>query len=272
MPDPFDPTFDDCQWNTDWLNFPVIQVVPGVHKSFSIRTEQTTEAEVCGRQVQLNMPLSVRILETNDGILWMSDVPQERLMMWNNAQASHGRVLVGGLGLGLYAQYALPHIDSLTIIEQNPEIIEVVQPVVQVAADSHNKPLVIEHDDIEDVLSQPSDRLYDTIFLDTWDQLDAANLPHVNTLRDKALNHVNPNGKALLWGYVWMLRLFSTAVELMRAQPASERREWLEHATSQRPDVYDLLLPVLEHLKKNPDAEQTSVRLWALNYIMKETR
>lgn len=271
MAEPFDPTFNDCGWTDGWLNVPIVQVVPGNYPSFTIGQERITEAEVCGQQVVLNRPLDVRILTTNDGTLWMSDVPQERVMMYNNAQESSGRTLVGGLGLGLYPQYALPHVDSLTIIEQNTDIIDVVGSVVQIAADAHAKPVEIKQASIEEFLSQASDEPYDTIFLDTWDVLDAAHLPRINHLRDLALKHVKPEGKLLLWGYVWMLKLFSTAVELMYQQPIHERRDWLTQATADRPDVHALLLPVLEYGSGHLDASQTDIRLWSLNYIINRT-
>ncbi len=271
MADPFDPTFDDCTWTDEWLNIPIVQVVPGVYDSFTVTPERITEAEVCGQQVVLNLPLDIRVLKTNDGTLWMSDVPQERVMMYNNAIASSGETLVGGLGLGLYPQYALPHITRLTIVEQNTDIVNVVSSVVQIAADAAQKPLHIQHGSIENILSKKPDTLYDTIFLDTWDVLDAVHLPHINHLRDLAKKHVKPDGKILLWGYVWMLKLFSTAVELMFSQSIGKRRLWLQQATNERPDVYDLLQPVLEYGNDNPNASQTDIRLWSLQYIINKT-
>nr|MBN1228729.1 hypothetical protein [Anaerolineae bacterium] len=82
---PFDPEFDDCAWNEGWTRIPVMQVVPGRYDGFDVTTWQMTTADICGRQVRLSPPLDIRGLVTSDGTLWMSDVPQERLMMWNNA-------------------------------------------------------------------------------------------------------------------------------------------------------------------------------------------
>ncbi len=98
--DPFDPIFDDCAWNDAWLHIPIIQVVPGVYSSFTVRSWEMAEADICGQMVHLTPPLAVRGLITPDGTLWMSDVPQERLMMFNNAAATRGRTLVGGAGAG----------------------------------------------------------------------------------------------------------------------------------------------------------------------------
>ena len=136
----FDPIFDDCQWTDAWTRISILQVPPGVYDSFSVKSWSLTEAQVCDHLVTLTPPLEVRGLITRDGTLWMSDVPQERLMMFNNAQASSGRVLVGGMGLGLYPQYAIPHIESLTVIDHNAEICRVIEPLVRLAARLRQSP------------------------------------------------------------------------------------------------------------------------------------
>ncbi|GAB4474526.1 MAG: hypothetical protein Kow00124_14660 [Anaerolineae bacterium] len=245
--DPFDPTFDDCAWNDAWLRFPIIQVLPGVYPSFTVRSWEMTEADICGQTVRLTPPLAVRGLITPDGTLWMSDVPQERLMMFNNAAAARGRTLVGGLGLGLYPQYAMPRVSAMTIIERDPALIRVVGPVVEVAAAAHNVPVEMQQGDIHEVLAAAPTVRYDTIFLDTWETLDAAHLPYINTLRDLAIPHLAPGGRVLLWGYRWMVRLFEGACErLLRLEPG-RRHDWLAVMTRQHPAVWALLLPVVEH-------------------------
>jgi hypothetical protein len=208
---PFDPNFDDCIWTDAWTRIPIIQVTPGVYTSFVVKSWQMAEAEVCDQRVALSPPLEVRGLITADSTLWMSDVPQERLMMFNNAQASRGHILVGGLGLGLYPQYAIAEAASVTVIEANAAIRDVVEPVVRIAADTRSIPLDVRIADIRAALSEPSTKRYDTIFLDTWDTIDAAHLPMINGLRDLAMNHLAENGRVLLWGYGWMLRLFGDA-------------------------------------------------------------
>lgn len=263
---PFDPTFDDCDWTDAWTRAPVIQLVPGRYDGFTVETWRIDEADVCGQRVHLSHPLDVRGLILPDGQLWMSDVPQERLMMFNNAQASWGRVLVGGLGIGLYPQYAAPRVRELVIVERSEPLAEVVGPVVQAAADANNVPLTIHTADVEDLLrAEPAD-LYDTIFLDTWATLDAAYLPHVNTLRDLALNHLAPGGHVLLWGYRWMLRLFEAACERVLAVEPAERSNWLHTMTRQRPAVWHLLLPVLRHFEGQPVEDMDAALDWCRDY------
>jgi hypothetical protein len=265
---PFDPDFDDCAWTDAWANIPIVQVVPGDYGSFSVKAWRVDEADVCGRHIALSPPLEVRGLVHAEGRLWMSDAPQERLMMFNNAQASHGRTLVGGLGLGLYAQYAMPYVSELVIVERDARLVEAVEPVVRVAAAAHGVPLRVHTCEVGDVLCAPPDERYDTIFLDTWSELDAAHLPGINALRGDALPHLAPGGRVLLWGYGWMLRLFLDACERLLAVEPGGRRAWLRVMTRQRPAVWRMLVPVLEHFAGDPVDHMAPALDWCRAYAI----
>ncbi|MBN1123259.1 MAG: hypothetical protein JXJ17_19465 [Anaerolineae bacterium] len=264
----FDPTFDDCAWTDAWTRFPIIQVVPGVYETFLITSWEMEEAELCGQRIHLSPPLAVRGLVTPDERLWMSDVPQERLMMFNNAQLTQGRVLVGGLGLGLYPQYALPNVGGMVIVEQNAALVEVVRPVVTVAAEAYGVPVEIQIGDVEEYLRSEPETRYDTIFLDTWDTLDAAHLPTVNRLRDLAMDHLTEDGHILLWGYRWMVRLFEAACEQLLTVDPAERTEWLAAVTADRPDVYDLVEPVLDHFAGQAVDDVDAALAWCREYVI----
>jgi hypothetical protein len=264
----FDPHFDDSAWTDAWTRVPIIQVVPGVYDSFSITAWEMEEAELCGRRVQLSPPLAVRGLVTPDERLWMSDVPQERLMMFNNAQTTRGLVLVGGLGLGLYPQYALSKASGMVIVEQNAALVEVVEPVVRVAAEAHGVPVEIRVGDVEAMLLEKPETRYDTIFLDTWDTLDAAHLPTINRLRGLAINHLSDGGRVLLWGYRWMVRLFEAACEQLLMVEPGERPEWLQTVTQDRPDVHRLVDPVLDHFAGQEIGEMETALDWCREYII----
>ena len=61
---------------------------------------------------------------------WMSDNGQERCMMFAAAKEAKGDVLVAGLGLAIYPQFVLLlncPIQSITIIENNQEVIDLVK-------------------------------------------------------------------------------------------------------------------------------------------------
>jgi hypothetical protein len=264
----FNPEFDDCTWTEAWVHTSVMQVVPGMYGAITVKSWQMSEADICGRRVSLTPPLEVRGLFTSDGTLWMSDVPQERLMMVNNAQAARGHTLIGGLGLGLYPQYALPHVKSLTIIERDPQIIGLVGPLVEAAASAFSRPLIFTQGELEASFSITPTTQYDTIFLDTWEVLDAALLPRINRLRNLALAHLAPGGQVMLWGYRWMLRLFEDAcAHLLRVAPA-EREAWLQQASSGREDAWALLSPVLERYAGQQIEHMDMALAWCHSYAI----
>ncbi len=258
----FDPDFDDCTWTDQWGALPLIQVTPGTYPSFVVKAWEITEADICGQALQLSDPLPVRGLITHDGTLWMSDVPQERLMMYNNAVRARGDVLVGGLGLGLYAQYALPRCTSMTVLERDTAIIDLVEPVVRISAAAFDKPLAVRQADVSGYLQDKPGTLYDTIFLDTWATLDAVLLPGINTLREAARAHLKPGGEVLLWGYGWMLRLYLSACETLLEVPAAARETWLASAAAGRPDVWAMLLPVLAHFAGQESPPRDAALAW----------
>ncbi|WP_119065312.1 hypothetical protein [Aggregatilinea lenta] len=250
-PPPFDPDFDDREWNTAWLDLPVTPIPPGRHSSgYSVEQHTVDAITIFDRPYRLTDPVDLRLLFDPQGRLWMSDTPQERIMMVNNASRTRGHVLIGGLGLGLYPQYAAAGVvgeaTRFTVIEQSAVVREIVGPTVSAALDV---PLDIVLGDVVETLTGPVTTRYDTIFLDTWDTLDAANLPRINALRDAAVGHLAPGGRVLLWGYGWMLELFEAACQRLLARSPEQRRTWLLAQADASPGGVDLLLPVAEHFE-----------------------
>jgi spermidine synthase len=264
----FDPEFDDTEWTSSWLHVPVAAVPPGIHPSgYRVVRRILHETEVFGRPYHLAAPLDCRLLFDPEGRLWMSDTPQERIMMYNNGRRSHGHVLVGGLGLGLYPQYAVVgaagQARRFTAVERSPVVRAIVEPTLSVALDV---PLKVITGDVMDFLSGPVTTRYDTIFLDTWETLDAAHLPLIHRLRDLALGHLAPGGRVLLWGYRWMLRLFEEACrQLLRVAPA-QRRSWLATRAGASPQGVALLTPVVDHFQGQVVEEEAALA-WCRQYI-----
>ncbi len=266
----FDPEFDDTRWTWDWWHVPFIQIPPGIYRGgYVVRRELLKVADICGRRYRLPRPLDCRGLYDPSGILWMSDTPQERLMMYNNARASNGHILIGGLGLGIYPQYVAPRARSITIVERSADIVAIVWPAVEPALSSAmngvRPRLVIA--DMETFLLRPPSELYDTIFLDTWEELNAVRLPQINRLRDLAICHLAPGGRVLLWGYRWMVRLFEEAcLELLR-QPPDRRASWLARQSSNQPAAAALLAPVAEHFVGQAVDDLNGALAWCRRYI-----
>jgi hypothetical protein len=261
----FDPEFNDARLAPRWTLTGIEQVpVGGYPGGYEVRRQFARQVEVFGRPLTLSTPLDVRLLFDTEGRLWMSDVPQERLMMYHNGQASAGHILVGGLGLALYPQYAAHQATRFTIVERSWAVMRIVTPTLERALERRSPtiPFEIVHTDIEDFLQATPMTRYDTIFLDTWDTLDAANLPHVNRLRDLAENHLAPNGRTLLWGYRWMVGLFEEACRILLDIPPSERAAWL---AGQSPAAQSLLAPVAEKFADQVDMDDATLA-WCRAY------
>jgi hypothetical protein len=269
--DPFDPDFDDTRWSEAWLRIPVALPPVNAHASgYRIERQWLEQVDIFGRSYRLGAPFDCRLLFDPDGRLWMSNTPQEHMMMYNNAVASWGHVLVGGLGLGLYPQYALAGVSgqatAFTIVERSSMVRELVEPVLRAALDI---PLDVRSGSIEEYLTNNSGERFDTIFLDTWHTLDAAALPSINDLRELARPHVGPGGRLLLWGYRWMVRLFEDACRQLLAITPAERPAWLKAWVEQSPSAR-LLEPAAEHFAgRSIEAEDIEDALaWCRRYVI----
>ena len=264
----FDPDFDDTQWTDDWATIPIAEVPPGTYDDgYRIERRVLEVAEVFGQPFRLAIPLDCRFLYDPEGRMWMSTTPQERIMMYNNGRRSRGHVLVGGLGLGLYPQYAAlgaaGDATQFTAIEQSPAVRAMVEPTIRAAL---SVPLEVRTADVESVLRGPVSERYDTVFLDTWETLDAALLPQVNHFRDQALRHLAPGGEVLLWGYGWMVRLFEDACRLLLAQPPGQRRSWLAQRMGGAAATIALLTPVLARFEGQFVDDFVSALAWCRQY------
>jgi len=267
----FDPDFDDTEWTDGWLHVPIAQVPPGMHTSgYRVERRMIQYTEVFGQPMRSVAPLECRVLFDPQGRLWMSDTPQERIMMYNNGQRSRGSVLVGGLGLGLYPQFAVigaaGQATRFTVIESSAVVRDIVEPTLSV---SLGVPLEVRIGDIVAYLAEPVTTRYDTIFLDTWETLDAAHLPRLNRWRDLALRHLVPGGQVLLWGYRWMVRLFEDACRQLLSVVPQQRQAWLAARAAAAPQAAALLTPIVDHFGAGvmADKEVEEALIWCRAYI-----
>lgn len=266
----FDPFFDDARPAPRWALTAIEQVPPGRYPSGHVVQRQfARQVDIFGQDVTLPTPLDIRLLFDPDGRLWMSDVPQERMMMYHNGAASHGHILVGGLGLALYPQYAARRATRFTIIEQSAVIRAIVTPTLDRALGRLPRPVPFEvvTADVADVLAADPTTHYDTVFLDTWDTLDAAHLPWVNHLRDLALRHLNPDGQVILWGYRWMVGLFEQACDYLLRIPPEARAGWL---AGQSDAAQALLGPVAERFADQVGLDRAALA-WCREYATQVT-
>lgn len=121
------------------------------------------------------------------GEIMMSDTWLER---WTNREAvtkANGHVLIAGLGIGLIIVpiCAKPEVQSVTVIENTPEVVHLVSPHI-----AHPKLSVIQ----DDIFTWQPAQQYDTIYFDIWATISADNYPETVLLHrrySKLLNHQN---------------------------------------------------------------------------------
>ncbi len=164
--------------------------------------------------------------------IWMSDSIQERYMMRNAAEIVSGRVLVGGLGLGMFPQYALSRkAEEIVVVEKNPTILEITGPIME------DFPSVeIVNGDIFEYLLE-TEETFDHAYYDIWENISTDNLPQMNWLRIHSQRVLNKGGRALCWGHAWSLNRFQkecadTYTRVIRPLPENiwrEKRDGMEH-------------------------------------------
>jgi spermidine synthase len=260
----FDESFDDAVWSLDCLGVPLLLPSPAVHPNgWQVRSATVREAIVFGADVRLPASLDVRLLLDPQGRLWMSTLPQELSMMHAAAQRAVGRVLVGGLGLAVYPQYAqsLGAVEEIVVVERSPAVVALVEPTLRRAA---RVPIRVVLADVVDYLEHDVGATYDTIYLDTWDTVNPTHLPHVNRLRALAERRLAPGGRAYAWGYQWMLRLFDDAARALIAVEPSRRWSWLgRQSLSARRLLGPLLIELDEAPDENDEAALSRCRAYA---------
>ncbi len=120
--------------------------------------------------VAFDEPVVVRSLEQKSHGCWMRDDPQEIWQMHESLVTVHGRVLVGGLGLGVWSRLAanLSAAKSLLVVEINPHVIDLVWPSTVRSEPSERLKYELRNGDVAQVLGETNKGEYDCAFLDTW--------------------------------------------------------------------------------------------------------
>lgn len=123
------------------------------------------------------------------GGLWMSDSPDEMGDHIPFVQECHRRgaetVLISGLGLGMVVCGLLivPSVREITVIEIDPEVIELVGPHLRARAEAAGKQLTIVLGDAKDPKScLPKDFKFDAAWHDVWQELCTDNLKEMGDM------------------------------------------------------------------------------------------
>jgi spermidine synthase len=167
-----------------------------------------------GREMEKDHPVFDLIFHPK---AWMTDSAEERCTMYAAAKLAKGDILVGGLGLAIYPQMVFKlerPVESLSIIEKSPVIIEFIRNSWLKSCDDNLKDRIqIIEDTIENYLEK-TDRSFDTIYLDTWEDSDPRLLAHVNYLVKLAAPKLKEDGQIQCWGYALMVKAFLEEIKL----------------------------------------------------------
>lgn len=127
-----------------------------------------------------------------NGELVMSDTNMEKRTNSNFVRNANGKILIGGLGLGLILHNLrdkLDVIESIEVIEKSQDVIDLVSPNFK------DLPLTCIQADMMD-WTPPKGSSWDTIYFDIWPDRNTENLTEIKVLHNRfkfKLNRDNPN-------------------------------------------------------------------------------
>ncbi len=138
--------------------------------------------------------------------LWMSDTDSERWDHYWITRDAHGHVLITGLGMGLVvgAMLCRESVQSITVIEQHPDVVTLVAPLMHaLSVEIRGENIVTVHE-ADAYTWKPSEddrkRGYDTIWHDIWIGICADNVPEMGKLHRRYARWLNkPNGIQNSW-------------------------------------------------------------------------
>ena len=105
-----------------------------------------------------------------DGLVWMTVTPNEINTIRPALQASRGRVLTYGLGLGYYAFHCLlkDDVESVTVVERNPAVIDVFRQHLLPFFPRQEALHIVQADAFDYAANVMPHMNYDTVFTDLW--------------------------------------------------------------------------------------------------------
>lgn len=126
-----------------------------------------------------------------NGKVIMSNTPAEINDHYQFITKAHGKVLIGGLGLGMVLKCLLdkPNVTNVTVVEQSEDVIKLVAP----AYIKDNRVSII-HADI--FTYTPSER-FDCAWFDIWDDISGDEYPEMKKLHRKY-------GRYVGWSDSWL--------------------------------------------------------------------
>ncbi|WP_150273302.1 hypothetical protein [Paenibacillus tepidiphilus] len=133
-----------------------------------------------------------------NGRIWMTITPNEIATMHEAVEQAHGHVLAFGLGLGYYAYMASEQerVESVTVVEINPHVIQLFNEHVLPQFGNAHKIKVVQADAFAFAEAELPKGQYDYVFTDLWhDVSDGIDL----YLRMKTYEPLSPGAEFVYW-------------------------------------------------------------------------
>lgn len=131
----------------------------------------------------------------------MSDTQMERRTNHDVVRHANGRVLIGGLGLGmiLHPILAKPEVTEVTVLEINPDVIALIEPQIR-GWRGAKKLTIVQADALKWVA--PKGVRWDTIYFDLWPEISTDNWPEIVRLKQRFVPRLNRKNEQRWFG-VW---------------------------------------------------------------------
>ena len=133
-----------------------------------------------------------------DGNEWMTLTPVDLDTSDEAIVRAHGKVVTFGLGLGYYTYMVSEkaEVDSITVVEKNPDVIALFREYILPQFPHPEKVRIVNADAFEYAEFEMPKQRYDVAFVDTWrDASDGAPMYE----KMKRLEHLSPNTEFIYW-------------------------------------------------------------------------
>lgn len=141
-----------------------------------------------------------------NGSCMMSNTPMEQDTNTSIVHSARGDMLIAGLGIGLILIPILknPEVRSVTVIELEQDVIDLVLPQLK-SIEGFEKLTVIQADIFQ--WKPPKGKMWDIIYFDIWESITSDNLPQMTKLRRRFCRRKRPKGFMSAWEYRACLRM-----------------------------------------------------------------
>ena len=159
--------FDDLSQTA----FKYTQETIQAHELFSVSSiveDENRELNDWMRLRAMDEPYQATFL-WQDNEVWMLDAPSEMNTIEPYAKKAKGKGLTFGLGIGFYVYMALLNddVESVTIVERSPEVIQLFNTVLRPQF-PQSKEIKIIQGDAFDYFNEDTLNRYDSVFVDIW--------------------------------------------------------------------------------------------------------